>query len=221
MISYFLRYHEKILTALAEHLEITCLTLVISVALAAFLTALIIETRRVKRIVLQFCSMVYAIPSLALFALLIPVTGIGLDTAVIVLVIYNQYILVRSFTEGLDRVDPAVVEAAAGMGMTRKQLFWRIRLPLALDAVTAGIRIAIVSTIGIATIAASIGAGGLGTLLFDGMRTGNSVKIFWGILLSAAQVLLVNGLLLLAERKLHSRIYHTPAGQKKKRGEEG
>ena len=105
-------------------------------------------------------------------------------------------------------MEPAVLEAAEGMGMTKWQIFTKVRLPLALDAMAAGIHIAIISTIGIATIGATIGAGGLGSILFDCMRTQNAVKIVWGTVLSVALVLGANAVLKLAERKIKQKIYH-------------
>lgn len=205
---YTTRHYDKLLEALLEHLQMVGITLVISIALALVISLLIMDRKRISAWVMRVCSMIYAIPSLALFALLIPLTGLGSSTAIVVLVIYNQYILVRSFTEGLQLVDSGVMEAAVGMGMTRWQAFRQVRFPLALDAMMAGIHIAVISTIGIATIGATIGAGGLGSILFDGMRTQNAVKIVWGTILSVALVLAVNGLLKLAEQRIRKRIYH-------------
>jgi osmoprotectant transport system permease protein len=154
-----------------------------------------------SRVLLNVFSMIYSVPSLALLALLIPITGLGRRTAIVALVIYNQYLLLRNFLAGLDGVDRGVVEAAAGMGMTHLQLLWQVQLPLAKKALIAGLRIALVSTVGIATIAASINAGGLGEILFDGLRTMNTAKILWGSLLSAALAVAIDRLLLLVERK--------------------
>ena len=123
------------------------------------------------------------------------------------LVVYNQYILVRGFTEGLSMVDRAVLEAAAGMGMSRWQIFARVQFPLALDSMVASIQIAIISTIGIATIGATIGAGGLGSILFDGMRTQNTVKILWGTVLSVLLVLAANAILNYAVKKINERLH--------------
>ena len=126
---------------------------------------------------------------------------IGAKTAIVALVIYNQYLLLRNFLAGLEGVDQGIVEAATGMGMTHLQLLWAVQIPLAKKALIAGLRIALVSTVGIATIAASVNAGGLGTLLFDGLRTMNTVKILWGSFLSAAMAVGLDRLLLLAEHK--------------------
>ena len=148
-----------------------------------------------------FFAMVYSIPSLALFALLIPFTGLGMTTAIIVLVVYNQYLLLRNFITGLKEVEPAVVEAARGLGMTDSQVIWKVQVPLAKRALFAGVRLAVVSTIGIGTIAAAINAGGLGSLLFDGLRTMNAAKILWGSILTAGLAVMINWLLSLAEKR--------------------
>ena len=203
MIDYALRYSDRLLKAMLEHLEIVLITLLISLVIAATLTIACSYSRKLSRFLLNLLSMIYSIPSLALLALLIPVTGLGKKTAILVLVIYNQYLLLRNFLAGLDGVDRAVVEAATGMGMTHMQRLIKVQIPLAKGALIAGLRIALVSTVGIATIAASINAGGLGTLLFDGLRTMNIAKILWGSLLSAVLAVGIDRLLMLPEK--HSR----------------
>lgn len=197
------------------------ITLVVSILIALAVTLLLMDRPQISRFVIQVCNVIYSIPSLALFAILIPLTGLGSRTAIVVLVIYNQYILIRSFTEGLSMINPSVLEAAVGMGMDRRQIFFCVRLPLALDSFVAGIQVAIISTIGIATIGATIGAGGLGSILFDGMRTQNNVKILWGTILSVLLVLAANGILNYAVKRINSRIYtgkKTSGGIRRKRG---
>ena len=201
MLAYAAKYYDRLLAATLEHLEIVVIALLISLAIAALLTVACSYSKTLSRVLLNLFSMIYSIPSLALLALLIPLTGLGTKTAVIVLVTYNQYLLLRNFLAGLDGVDRGVVEAATGMGMTHMQILTRIKLPLAKAALIAGLRIALVSTVGIATIAASINAGGLGMILFDGLRTMNVAKILWGSLLSAALAILIDSLLLLVEKR--------------------
>lgn len=202
MIQYAVKHGDKLLLALGEHLELVAVTLAISVAIAAVLTALAMTSVLISKVLIHVFSVIYSIPSLALFALLIPVTGLGRTTAVTVLVIYNQYLLLRNFMAGLYGVDTAVVEAAVGLGMSPLQVLCKVRLPLAKRALFTGIHLAVVSTIGIATIAAMINAGGLGTILFDGLRTMNLVKILWGSILSAGLALGVNALLGAVEKRL-------------------
>lgn len=205
MIEYFAKYHDKLLAALMEHLEIVFVSIMFSLLLAALLTVLCMYSEGLAKLLINLFSMIYSIPSLAMFAMLIPLTGLGKTTAILVLTVYNQYLLLRNFVAGLNEVDRAVVDAATGMGMTQFQVLIKIRLPLSKKPLFAGIRLAVVSTIGIATIAASINAGGLGTILFDGLRTMNVNKILWGSLLAAGLAILANALLSLAENRLNGK----------------
>ena len=202
MIEYALKYPEKLYGALGQHLMLVAVTLVLSLILAAALTVCAMYFKTVSNGLIHLFSVIYSIPSLAMFAMLIPVTGLGTKTALIVLTLYNQYLLLRNFTAGLNGVESAVIEAAAGRGMTTMQILLKIRLPLAKRSVFTGIRLAIVSTTGIATIAATINAGGLGTILFDGLRTLNVVKILWGTVLSAGLAIVLNAGLERVERRL-------------------
>lgn len=204
MLEYLMSHPEKIYVPLLEHIELVALTLVISLAAAVILTELSVMWKPLGVILTNLFSVIYSIPSLALFAILIPVTGLGLKAALIVLVMYNQYILLKNFLTGISEVDPAVKEAAKGIGMTVHQSFWQVEVPLAKRAIFAGIRLAVVSTIGIGTIASAINAGGLGDLLFDGLRTMNTAKILWGSLLSAGLAILVNAVLKWAENHFAS-----------------
>lgn len=200
MIDFLLSHPEKVITPLLEHISLTAITLAFSVLLASALTVLAVVMPVIGNMLTVVFSVVYSIPSLALFALMIPLTGLGRTTAVIVLCAYNQYLLLGNFLTGLNEVDPGVREAAKGIGMTSMQELFLVQIPLARKALFAGIRLAMVSTIGIGTIAAAINAGGLGTLLFDGLRTMNTAKILWGSLLSAVLAVSANGLLKLAEK---------------------
>lgn len=201
MIAYAVRYHGKLLGTFAEHIEIVLVTLLISVLLAFLLTLCVVHSRRLSKICIHIFSMLYSIPSLAFFAMVIPLLGLGKATAIVVLVIYNQYILLRNFLDGLHQVEPAIIEAATGIGMSRYQVLFQVQLPLASKAVFAGIHLSIISTIGIATIAATINAGGLGTILLDGLRTLNTAKIIWGTILSSGFAILANGLLNMLEKQ--------------------
>jgi osmoprotectant transport system permease protein len=200
MIEYFLRYHGRLLAALGRHLVILLLTMLISLSLAALLTLLLHKRGRfAEQTALRIAGAVYAIPSLALFALLIPVLGLGMGTAVFVLVLYNQFLLLRNILAGFNAVPPPLIEAGYGMGMTWLQIVTLLKLPLSLPVIIAGVRLAVVSTIGIGTIAAVINAGGIGSILFDGLRTNNAVKIAWGALLCALLALGANAALLRLE----------------------
>lgn len=207
MIEYLMKYPNKIIEPLLDHIVITVLVLCYSLVLAMFITIFVMHKKILSSVIVGFFSGFYCIPSLAVFALCIPALGLGQKTVIVVLVIYNQFYLIRSFLTGINNVDASVCEAAIGCGMTRMQVFWKVQFPLALPAMIAGIRVATISTISIATIGASINGGGLGVILFDGMRTRNTVKILWGVLLAAILNLLINRLLLVLEqyskRKIH------------------
>lgn len=202
MIEYLIKYGDKLGTALIEHLVLVSITLIISLFMAAILTLLAMRSRLISKLLVYTFSVVYSVPSLALFAILIPVTGLGKVTAIVVLVLYNQYLLLRNFIAGLNDVEASIIESAMGMGMTDTQILMKIRIPLSKRAIFTGIHLAIVSTIGIATIAASINAGGLGTILFDGLRTMNVNKIVWGSILAAGLAVSANYLLGKIEKAL-------------------
>lgn len=202
MIDYLLRYPDKLLKAFIEHIEIVMITLLLSIILAALLTILAAYSQVASALLVNIFSMVYSVPSLALFAILVPITGLGKTTAIIVLVLYNQYILLRNTLDGLNNVDTSIIEAATGMGMNKSQLLFQVKLPLVIKPIFAGIHLAVVSTIGIATIAASINAGGIGSVLLDGLRTVNTAKILWGTLMAAGLAIVVNGVFNIIEKKL-------------------
>ena len=202
MIDYLLKYPDKLLKAFVGHIEIVLITLVISIILAALLTILAAYSKIASKLLVNIFAMIYSIPSLALFAILVPITGLGKVTAIIVLVLYNQYILLRNTIDGLNNVDASVVEAATGMGMSKSQILFQVKLPLVTKPIFAGIHLAVVSTIGIATIAASINAGGIGSVLLDGLRTVNTAKILWGTFMSAGLAIVVNAILNLIEKKI-------------------
>ena len=203
MISYLINSYNKLLTALFQHIAIVVVTMLIAVCIAGIITLLMQNKKALPGMVITVLSVFYSIPSLALFALLIPFTGLGRTTAVIVLVVYAQYILVRNFSMGLNEVDKGILEAAKGMGMSETEIFRKVQFPLAAGSFVVGIKLATTSTIGIATIAASINAGGLGTILFDGLRTLNIVKIFWGTILTVALCIPVNMGLNIVQKKLY------------------
>lgn len=202
MIEYALEYPDKLYFPLLEHIQMLLITLILSLILSSILTIMTIYSESLSNVLVYTFSIIYSIPSLALFALLIPLTGLGQTTAIIVLVLYNQYLLLRNFTEGLNEVDPAVTEAAIGIGMNKIQLLFKIKIPLSKKAIFTGVRLAVVSTIGIATIAAFINAGGLGSILNDGLRTVNTVKILWGSILAAGLAIGTNALLSKLEQRL-------------------
>lgn len=202
MIEYALEHPDKLWTPLLQHVELLLFVMVISVVLASLLTIAAMTSKKIANVMVYLFSIMYSIPSLAFFALMIPVTGLGQVTAVVVLIIYNQYVLLRNFIAGLQSVDSSIIEAATGIGMSNMQVLFKVRVPLSTKAIFTGLRLAAVSTIGMATIAVFINAGGLGSLLNDGLRTLNVDKILWGSLLSAGLAIGANTLLIQIEKRL-------------------
>ena len=207
MLNYFFQHTDILIPAFLEHLQIVSETLAISVLLAAVISYIFIDSKKGSDLIVNLFSQIYSIPSMALFALLIPLLGLGNKTAIPVLVVYNQYLLLRNFLTGLGQVDKSILEAGIGMGMSKWQLVRKVQVPLALPSIIAGIRLAIISTTGIATIAATINAGGLGKILLSGLRTMNTYKIAWGTVLSVVIALAADILLRLLEKMIDGSSY--------------
>jgi osmoprotectant transport system permease protein len=205
-VSYLISNPGVITALTGQHLALTAISLVLALAIALPLGVLAARRPRVRGPVLGALGVIYTIPSLALFVLLIPLIGLGRVPAVTALVAYAQVILVRNVTTGLLGVDPAVLEAARGMGMTAWQRFWRVEVRLALPVILAGVRVAVLAIIGIGTIAAFVNAGGLGVLLFEGVSQSHPDKIVAGSIATSGLALAVNALLRSAERRASSSL---------------
>jgi osmoprotectant transport system permease protein len=162
---------DNLTDALVQHVWITVVSVLIGLAVALPLALLARRYRRLEGIVVGTTTALYTIPSLALFALLLPVFGISPATVVTGLVLYSLTILVRNIIEGLRSVPPDVVESALGMGYGSTRLLFRVELPLAIPAVMAGLRIATVSTVALTTVGAIVNYGGLGNLLLQAVNT--------------------------------------------------
>jgi osmoprotectant transport system permease protein len=190
----------------AEHLVLTGIALGIGLAISLLLGALALRFRRSYGPITWITGALYSIPSLALFAFLVPITGFTTLTAEIGLVSYTLLILIRNIVAGIDGVSADVKEAALGMGYGRARLFFAIELPLALPVIVAGMRIAAVTTIGLVTVTALIGKGGLGFFILRGLQrfssTVGSTEILLGTLLSVALAVVVDVSLLLLQRAL-------------------
>jgi osmoprotectant transport system permease protein len=188
---------------LLQHIYLTVLAVGIGLAISIPLAVLIHRHRRAYGPVTSVAGVLYTIPSLALFALLLPFTGLGTDTAEIGLVSYTLLILIRNTVVGLDSVPGDVKEAAVGMGYSERELLMRVEFPLALPVIVAGVRIATVTTIGLVTVTALIGKGGLGFLMLAGFRNlYPEVAVLVGLVLSVALAVTADALLLAAQRVL-------------------
>lgn len=200
MIDYWSYYHTRLIEATLMHLQLVTISLIAALIIAMLVIFTCINKDKWLSCLIYFFSALYSVPSYAFFALLIPLSGLGTTTAIIVVTLYSEYILLRTFSTGIKQIDPLIVESARGMGMTDRQVFFRIQLPLASKSIFSGIRLALTSIIGIATIAATINAGGLGTILFDGLRTQSMETIIWGSLLTIFLCVFSNVILRLIEK---------------------
>jgi len=188
---------------LGEHVLVTVIAVVVGFVLSFALALLVRRYPRLYGPILGISGVLYAIPSIALFVLLIPITGLSLLTAEIALVSYTLVILVRNIVTGLRSIPPEVIEAAAGMGYTGGQRLWRVELPLALPIIVAGLRIATVTTIGLVTIATLIGRGGLGYLIVNvGINQRFPTATLVGVGLVVALSAVVDWGLLVGQRRL-------------------
>ena len=164
----------------------TMTALLIATAIALPLSMVLLRSKRLSTVTLGFLGVFYTIPSIALLILLLPIFGLNQNSVIAALVIYTQIILVRNMVTGLKGVPDATMEAASGVGMSGWQRWAKVQIPLALPVILAGMRIAAVVAVSIATIGAKFGAGGLGTLLFDGIAQQRYDKIWAGALTVAA-----------------------------------
>ena len=203
--TFFVTHRSEIFAATLDHLELVVIAMLIAIVISLPLGMLIVQRRRLRVIALGIASVFQTIPSLALFGFLIPIPfigGIGRRTAIVALVLYALLPILRNTYVGLTTIDPAILEAAEAMGMTSAQILLRVRFPLALSIILAGIRTATVITIGVATIAAAIGAGGLGTFIFRGVAMVSDAVILAGAIPAALLAIFADILLGLLERRL-------------------
>ncbi len=192
---YVLENPAVVLQLLGEHLSMAGIALFISILIALPISVLLTRSPKLATPILGILGALYTIPSIALLILLLPIFGLNQRSVIVALVIYTQIILVRNMIAGLKGVPPIMLEAAKGMGMNAWQRWRKVQLPLALPVILAGVRLATIVAIAIATIGAKFGAGGLGTLLFDGIAQNRYDKILAGSIIVALLTLLVNFLL--------------------------
>jgi len=192
-----------ILSLTLEHLLIVFIAMVISIALGVSVGILITKNKVAAQIVLNFTNILMTIPSLALFSLLIPVLGIGKIPAIVGLVAYTQLPIVRNVYTGMMTINPSILEAARGMGLTEKKILRTIKIPLAFPAMMSGIRTATVMGIGIGAIAGYIGAGGLGVYIFQGISRSNDQMVIVGAVIISLISILTDRFLGGLQRKLN------------------
>jgi osmoprotectant transport system permease protein len=202
---FFVEHRSEILSATLDHMVLVLIAMGIAILIGVPLGMMIVRRAALRNISLGLASIFQTIPSLALFGFLIPIPfigGIGKRTAIVALVLYALLPILRNTYVGLTGVDPTLLESAEAMGMTETQILFRVRFPMALSVILAGIRTATVITIGVATIAAAIGAGGLGSFIFRGVALVNDSLLLAGAIPAALLAIAADVLLGRLERKL-------------------
>jgi osmoprotectant transport system permease protein len=196
---------DQVLVALGEHIAISFTALAVAFALSLAIGVWAAKSERVFRWSIAVSGLLYTVPTLAFLALLIPVVGLGRANAIICMVAISLMIMIRNVATGLRYVPADVVDAARGMGMRPAQILLRIELPLALPVIVAGVRIATVTVISVAVVAAYVNAGGLGTLIFNGISNDFAPKIWTGALTACALAVAADASLAQLERWLSQR----------------
>ncbi|WP_409068503.1 glycine betaine ABC transporter substrate-binding protein [Clostridium sp. FAM 1755] len=182
----------EILSLLIEHIELTLIAVLIAVAIGVPLGILITKNKKLANVVIGFANLTQAIPSLAILGFLIPLIGIGSGPAITMVVLYSMLPILKNTYIGITNINPDMLEAAKGLGMTNTQTLKLIKIPLAMPIIMAGIRIASVTAVGLMTIAAFIGAGGLGYLVFSGIQTVDNNLILFGAIPAAILALIID-----------------------------
>jgi osmoprotectant transport system permease protein len=202
--SYVGDHIPEIWDATRQHIELTVVSVGVGFAISCVLAAIAIRFRIVYQPINAVAGVMYAVPSLALFVLLVPITGLTTLTAEIALVSYTIQILFRSIVAGIDGVPDSVRESAAAMGYTRPRQVFRVEVPLALPVIMSGLRIATVTTVGLVPIAGILGAdqGGLGRLIFDGLQRFYNTPLLIGAVLTVVLAVVLDLLLVVVERLL-------------------
>ncbi len=208
VFDFLIRNRTEVLQLTLEHLTLVAVAMAVAVLIGVPLGIVLTRRPGLRRWVLGAANVMQTVPSLALFGFLIPVPvigGIGGRTAVVALTLYALLPIIRNTYVGISGVDRAVVEAARGMGMTGGQMLWQVEIPLSMGVILAGIRVATVISVGVATIAAAIGAGGLGVYIFRGVAMVDNQVILAGAIPAAVLAVLADVSLGWAERRLTAR----------------
>ena len=204
-MSWFARNWEQVAVALYEHVLIALTALAIAAVISLVLGVWAARRPRVFAATLAVTGALYTIPTLAFLALLIPLVGLGKVNVIIAMVAFSLVIMTRNVATGIRDVPADIVEAAKGMGMSARQVLTRVEFPLALPVIVAGLRIATVTVISVTTVGAYVNAGGLGTLIFNGIATDNAPKIWAGALTACALAVVADLALAQLEQVLKRR----------------
>jgi osmoprotectant transport system permease protein len=201
-VSWLLRNYDQVVIALGQHIAIAATALAIAFAIALPIGIVAARRERVYAAAIAIAGFLYTIPTLAFLALLIPLVGLGRTNVIIAMVAFSLVVLIRNVAAGIRGVAPDVVDAALGMGMSARQRLLRIELPLAAPVIVAGVRVAAVTVISVTVVGAYVNAGGLGTLIFNGIANDHAPKIWSGALTACALAIAVDAAFAYLERRL-------------------
>ncbi|MFI3283455.1 MAG: ABC transporter permease/substrate-binding protein [Erysipelotrichaceae bacterium] len=180
MLEYVTQNYEYIISLFVNHLQLTILSVTLAVLIGVPFGIIISSKKSLQKPIMGIANIIQAIPSLALLGILIPYLGIAAPTAIFMVVLYSLLPILKNTSTSLSNISPDIIESAKGIGMTKRQILFKVKIPLALPIIMAGIRISSVTSVGLMTIAAYIGAGGLGTLVLSGIQTDNAAMILSG-----------------------------------------
>jgi len=204
MINFILNNKSEILEKVLEHISLSITAVTIACLIGIPIGFLIVKNKKISNIVIGFANIIQTIPSLAMFAFAIPFFGIGEKPAIFALALYSLLPILKNTMLGIKNVDPTVIKAAIGMGMSKRQIMFMVEIPLSISIIMGGVRIATVTSIGLTTIATLIAAGGLGDFIYQGLSNFNQPMILTGAILSALLALIVDFILGKIENKLTS-----------------
>lgn len=212
LVTFLATHRNELLSRMLEHIELVALSLLAAVAIGVPLAVMLRRSRTLAASFVGMASIVQTIPSIALLSLMLPLFGLGRNSAVAALFLYALLPVIRNTLVGLAGVPGGVVEAARGMGMSRGQLFWAVELQLALPTIFAGLRTAAVISVGVATLSALVGAGGLGVFIFRGIANNQPAVVLLGAVPAACLALVIDALLGLAESTLVRHTWRVVVG---------
>lgn len=201
-IKFFIERIDSIMELAVEHLIMVLIAMVISILLGTLLGVMITFNEKFAKIVLSITEVLMTIPSLALFAVLIPIFHIGITPAIIGLVLYTQLPIVRNVYTGIKNIDESIIESAKGMGMSDFKIIYKIKLPIALPVLLAGIRTAVVMGVGMGAIASYVGAGGLGDYIFQGIQRTNDKMVIIGAIMISLLAIILDRILYFFQKKV-------------------
>ena len=203
-INYLSAQKGQIISLLIQHIQLTVVAIVVAIIIGIPLGILVSKNEKLRKYIVGMINVFQAIPSMALLGLLVPVLGIGSKPAIMMVVLYSLLPIVKN-TTGILGIDKNIIESATGIGLTSKQILYKIQLPLALPIIMAGIRISAVTAVGLMTLAAFIGAGGLGYLVFSGVQTVNNIMILAGAIPACILALSVDYIFSRVEKSVMSK----------------